>query len=238
MVVARQVIHTQVASTVVNSVAVPAIETVKDTSEIGAGGDGVTAEVIGALSVRDPIKPGAKKWIDVLKKQGLKIVLLSGDRHETVSVIARELGIEQFYGQVLPEGKQLKVRELKAAGEKVAFAGDGINDAPALAEADVGVAMGTGSDIAIESADLTLVGGDLLGFLRARQLSRAVIRNIKQNLVFAFMYNSVGVPLAAGLLYPLTGTLLSPMIASAAMSLSSVSVIANSLRLRRVKFRD
>jgi Cu+-exporting ATPase len=158
--------------------------------------------------------------------------MLTGDSRTTAQAVARKLGIEEFEAEVLPAQKAEVVKRLRAEGHKVAMAGDGINDAPALAAADVGIAMGTGTDVAMESADITLVKGDLRGILRARRLSRATLRNIRQNLFWAFAYNVLGVPLAGGVLYPAFGLLLSPMIASAAMSLSSVSVIANALRLR------
>ena len=161
--------------------------------------------------------------------------MLTGDSRTTADAIAQELGIEEYAAEVLPERKNEVVREFQSKGRKVAMAGDGINDAPALAQADVGIAMGTGTDVAMESAGITLVKGDLMGIVRARQLSRATICNIRQNLFFAFAYNMLGIPLAAGILYPFFGMLLSPVVASAAMSLSSVSVIVNSLRLRSVK---
>ena len=170
-----------------------------------------------------------------LAAMGLDIVMLTGDAEGTAQAVARELGIAQVHAQVLPEDKHRIVQELQQAGRKVAMAGDGINDAPALAQADVGIAMGTGTDVAMESAGITLVRGDLMGLVRAMRLSRATMRNIRQNLLFAFLYNTLGVPVAAGVLYPVFGLLLSPMIAAAAMSLSSVSVIGNALRLRTVR---
>jgi len=170
-----------------------------------------------------------------LKGQGLRIVMLTGDSRATAESIARTLGIDEFEAQVLPDKKSEVVRRLQKQGRTVAMAGDGINDAPALAQANVGIAMGTGTDVAMESAGVTLVKGDLLGILRARKLSQATMSNIRQNLFFAFFYNLVGVPIAAGVLYPFFGWLLSPILAAAAMSFSSVSVITNSLRLRSAK---
>ncbi|HEX7046587.1 MAG TPA: copper-translocating P-type ATPase [Gammaproteobacteria bacterium] len=189
----------------------------------------------GVLGVADPLKPTTADAIRDLQQEGLRIVMLTGDNRTTAEAIARQLGITEIFADVLPDEKAGKVKQLQSEGRVVAMAGDGINDAPALAEADVGIAMGTGTDVAMESAGVTLVKGDLNGVLRARRLSEATIRNIKQNLFFAFIYNATGVPIAAGLLYPFFGLLLSPMIAAAAMSFSSVSVIANALRLRRVK---
>ncbi|UYV11903.1 MAG: heavy metal translocating P-type ATPase [Phycisphaera sp.] len=184
------------------------------------------------LAVADPIKKTTRVAIDALHKQGLTIVMLTGDNQTTARAIADQLGIDRFEAEVLPEQKAATIRKLQADGHKVAMAGDGVNDAPALAQADIGVAMGTGAGVAIESAAITLVGGDLNGLVRARELSRATMRNIRQNLFFAFAYNTAGVPIAAGILYPFFGVLLSPMLAAAAMSFSSVSVILNALRLR------
>lgn len=191
--------------------------------------DGVLA---GLLAVADPIKPSSAEALSRLREQGLTIVMLTGDERHTAEAVARQLGIERVDAGVLPERKADVVRQLQAEGHVVAMAGDGINDAPALARADVGIAMGTGTDVAMESADVTLVRGDLRGIARARRLSELTMSNIRQNLFFAFVYNSAGVPLAAGALYPLFGWLLSPVAAAAAMSLSSVSVITNALRLR------
>jgi Cu+-exporting ATPase len=193
----------------------------------------VDGKVAGLLGVADPIKPSAAEALRGLRSEGLRIVMLTGDSRTTAEAVARKLGIEQLEAEVLPPQKAEAVNRLRADGHHVAMAGDGINDAPALASADVGIAMGTGTDVAMESADITLVKGDLRGILRARRLSRATLRNIRQNLFWAFAYNVLGVPVAAGVLYPAFGLLLSPMIASAAMSLSSFSVIANALRLRR-----
>ncbi|GAB5460661.1 heavy metal translocating P-type ATPase [Hoeflea alexandrii] len=194
----------------------------------------IDGKLAGLLAVADPIKPTTREAIKALHEAGLKIIMATGDNETTARAVADQLGIDDVRAGVLPEDKKALVDELHKAGHKVAMAGDGINDAPALAAAEVGIAMGTGADVAVESAGITLLKGDLGGILRARKLSEATLRNIKQNLFFAFAYNSLGVPVAAGLLYPLTGTLLSPMIAAAAMSLSSVSVISNALRLRSV----
>ncbi len=190
--------------------------------------------VAGILGVADPIKPSTPEAIRALRAEGLRVVMLTGDSQITAKAVARTLGLDDVIAEVLPEQKVEVVRRLQGEGHIVAMAGDGVNDAPALAQADVGIAMGTGTDVAIESADVTLVKGDLRGIVRARRLSRAAMRNIRQNLVWAFAYNTLGVPVAAGVLYPWFGLLLSPIIASAARSLSSVSVIANALRLRRV----
>ena len=195
----------------------------------------VDGRLAGLIAVADPIKASTGDAIRALHEAGLKIIMATGDNETTARAVADQLGIDEVRAGVLPEDKKALVDELHRAGHKVAMAGDGVNDAPALAAAEVGIAMGTGADVAVESAGVTLLKGDLGGILRARKLSEATLRNIKQNLFFAFAYNSVGVPIAAGLLYPITGTLLSPMIAAAAMSLSSVSVISNALRLRSVK---
>jgi Cu+-exporting ATPase len=187
----------------------------------------------GLLAVADPIKEGTETAIRTLHGEGVRIVMLTGDSRTTAMAVAAKLGIDEVRAEVLPDQKSSAVAELQAEGRIVAMAGDGINDAPALARADVGIAMGTGTDVAMESAGVTLVKGDLRGIARARLLSRKTMTNIKQNLFFAFVYNALGVPIAAGLLYPFFGLLLSPVIAAAAMSVSSVSVIANALRLRR-----
>ena len=194
------------------------------------GIDGLLAGIIG---VADPIKESTPEAIEQLHREGLKVVMLTGDSETTARAVAKKLGIDEVIAGVLPDEKAAKVKSLQADGYVVAMAGDGINDAPALAQAGVGIAMGTGTDVAMESAGVTLVKGDLRGIVRARRLSRATMANIRQNLFFAFAYNAAGVPVAAGLLYPFTQTLLSPMIAAAAMSFSSVSVIGNALRLRR-----
>ncbi len=190
-------------------------------------------EAFGLLAVSDRLKAGSLEAVQALKAEGIHIVMLTGDNRITAEAIARELGISEVLAEIRPEEKHREVKKLQAAGRQVAMAGDGINDAPALAQADIGIAMGNGTDIAMQSAGVVLVKGDLRGIAKARALSRATMKNIRQNLFFAFVYNFVGVPLAAGLLYPVFGLLLSPMVASAAMSLSSVSVISNALRLRK-----
>ncbi len=195
----------------------------------------VDGKYVGTLGVADRLKPSTPAAIKGLQNDGVRVVMLTGDNRATAADIAAKLGIQEFEAEVLPEGKLDVVRKLQREGRVVAMAGDGINDAPALAQADVGIAMGTGTDVAMESGGITLVKGDLAGILRARNLSRAAMRNIRQNLFFAFVYNLVGVPIAAGVLYPVFGWLLSPVLAAAAMSFSSVSVIGNSLRLRRVE---
>jgi Cu+-exporting ATPase len=194
--------------------------------------DGARAGLIG---VADPIKATTADAIRRLHAEGLHLVMLTGDSRTTADAVAGQLGIDEVIAAVLPDQKAEKVRQLQAAGRVVAMAGDGINDAPALSQAQVGIAMGTGTDIAMESAGVTLVKGDLRGIVRARRLSRATMRNIRQNLFFAFVYNALGVPIAAGVLYPVFGWLLSPVIAAAAMSFSSVSVISNALRLRSIR---
>ena len=194
----------------------------------------VDGALAGIVAVADPIKPTTAEAIRALHGLGLRVIMATGDNQRTAEAVAASLGIDEVRAGVLPADKKALIDRLRAEGHHVAMAGDGVNDAPALAAADVGIAMGTGADVAMESAGITLLGGDLMGIVRARKLAVATIRNIRQNLFFAFAYNVVGVPVAAGVLYPLTGTLLSPMIAAAAMSLSSVSVITNALRLRRV----
>src|SRR5216117_1465228 len=195
----------------------------------------IDRRVAGLLGVADPVRPSTPQAIRDLKREGLQLLMLTGDSHATAENIARKLGIDEFEAEVLPEQKSAVVQRLQKEGRTVAMAGDGINDAPALAQADVGIAMGTGTDVAMESGGITLVKGDLAGIVRARKLSRATMRNIRQNLFFAFLYNSLGVPIAAGVLYPFFGLLLRPIFAAAAMSFSSVSVITNSLRLRKVE---
>jgi Cu+-exporting ATPase len=193
---------------------------------------GVDGSAIGVIAVADPVKPTTPDAVAALRKAGVRIVMLTGDNRTTAQAVARRLGISEVEAEILPEDKARVVARLRDSGRVVAMAGDGVNDAPALAAADVGVAMGTGTDVAIESAGVTLLKGDLTGLVRARRLSHATMNNIRQNLFFAFIYNAAGVPIAAGVLYPIMGVLLSPVIAALAMSLSSVSVIANALRLR------
>ncbi|MFP6757220.1 MAG: copper-translocating P-type ATPase, partial [Alphaproteobacteria bacterium] len=195
----------------------------------------IDGRLAGLIAVADPIKPTARAALDALRGDGIRVVMATGDNRRTAAAIAHRLGITDFEADVLPERKHEIVERLRAQGRVVAMAGDGVNDAPALAAADVGIAMGTGTDVAIESAGVTLVKGDLDGIVRARHLSRATMKNIRQNLFFAFIYNGLGVPIAAGVLFPVIGLLLSPMIAAAAMSLSSLSVVGNALRLRGVK---
>ena len=192
----------------------------------------VNGQPAGIIAVADPIKATTPAALASLRADGVRIVMLTGDNRTTAQAVASKLGITDIEAEVLPEQKNAIVRRLRGEGHVVAMAGDGVNDAPALAEADVGVAMGTGTDVAMQSAGVTLVKGDLAGIARARALSRATMRNIRQNLVLAFVYNVLGIPLAAGVLYPAFGLLLSPIVAAAAMSFSSVSVIGNALRLR------
>jgi Cu+-exporting ATPase len=205
-------------------------------------GDGQTVlfvafegKAAGLFGVADPIKESSAEAVRALRREGVRVVMLTGDNPVTAHAVARKLGIEEVMADVLPDQKAEKVKALQGQGRIVAMAGDGINDAPALAQAQVGIAMGTGTDVAMESAGVTLVKGDLRGIVRARHLSRRTMANIKQNLFFAFVYNVLGVPIAAGILYPAFGLLLSPVIAAAAMSLSSVSVLGNALRLRKAQ---
>ena len=194
--------------------------------------DGLAAAV---FAIADPIKESTPAALDALRQEGIRVVMLTGDNRTTAEAVARRLGITEVEAEVLPDHKSDVVERLRAEGRVVAMAGDGVNDAPALAAADVGIAMGSGTDVAIESAGITLLKGDLTGIVRARKLSEATMANIRQNLVFAFIYNAAGIPLAAGILYPAFGLLLSPIVAAAAMALSSVSVITNALRLRATK---
>jgi len=189
----------------------------------------------GLVGVADPMQPSTPEAIQLLHAEGIRLVMLTGDNRTTAQAVASKLGIDDIQADVLPEKKAEVVKQLQSQGHVVAMAGDGVNDAPALAQANVGIAMGTGTDVAMESAGITLVQGDLRGIARARRLSRGTMRNIRQNLFFAFFYNVLGVPIAAGVLYPFFGLLLSPMIASVAMTFSSFSVIMNALRLRRLK---
>ena len=193
---------------------------------------GVDGKPGGIIAIADPIKATSRSALDRLKADGIHIVMLTGDNKTTASAVGRQLGIDDIRADVSPEDKHRIVKQLRSDGKVVAMAGDGVNDAPALAEADVGIAMGTGTEVAMKSAGVTLVKGDLAGIARARALSRMTMSNIRQNLVFAFAYNVIGIPIAAGVLYPAFGILLSPVVAALAMSLSSVSVIANALRLR------
>jgi Cu+-exporting ATPase len=195
----------------------------------------IDGKAAGAIAVADTVRPTTPEALRALKAEGLRVVMLTGDNKATADAVAAGLGIEDVQAEILPDGKAAVVERLRREGRSVAMAGDGVNDAPALAAADVGIAMGSGTDVAIESAGVTLLRSDLTGIVRARRLSRATMRNIRQNLFFAFIYNGLGVPVAAGVLYPTLGLLLSPMIAAAAMGLSSVSVIANALRLRGAK---
>jgi len=195
----------------------------------------IDRQLAGGLTVKDTLKPTTKAAVEALRKEGIRLVLLSGDSQAAAQEVAQELGIKDVQAQALPADKASYVQKERAAGHIVAMAGDGVNDAPALAAAHVGIAMSTGTDVAIQNAGITLLHGDLAALVRAIHLSRATVRNIKENLFFAFVYNLIGVPIAAGILYPFFGILLSPMIASAAMTFSSVSVITNALRLRHLK---
>jgi len=195
----------------------------------------IDGRAAGLIGVADPIKPSAREAIGALHQEGLRILMLTGDNSVTANAVAQAVGVDEVIADVLPDQKREAVRRLQDEGRRVAMAGDGINDAPALAQADVGIAMGTGTDVAIESAGITLLRGDLRGIVRARRLSRATMKNIRQNLFLAFVYNALGVPVAAGVLYPVASVLISPIWASAAMTFSSVSVIGNALRLRRLR---
>ncbi len=198
----------------------------------------VEGTVAGSIAVADPVKETTPAALAALHALGFRIVMATGDNARTAKAVAARLGIDEIRAEVLPQDKARIVADLQGEGRKVAMAGDGVNDAPALAQADVGIAMGTGADVAIESAGITLLKGDLMGVVRARRLALATMRNIKQNLFFALVYNAAGVPVAAGILYPFFGLLISPMFAAAAMSLSSVSVITNALRLRAVRLEE
>jgi P-type Cu+ transporter len=189
----------------------------------------------GIIAVADMVKPDAAEAIAEMHRMGLEVVMITGDNARTAQAVAAEVGVDRYYAEVPPEGKAERVRQLQREGKVVAVVGDGINDAPALAQADVGIAIGTGTDVAMEASDITLVRGDLHGVVTAIRLSRATLRTIKENLFWAFIYNIIGIPIAAGVLYPVAHVLLSPIIASAAMSFSSVSVVLNSLRLRRFR---
>ncbi|MCC7348048.1 MAG: HAD-IC family P-type ATPase, partial [Variibacter sp.] len=195
----------------------------------------INGKLAGVMGIADPVKATTAEALEALRADGIRIVMLTGDNRTTAQAIAGRLGITEVDAEVLPEQKSAHVERLRREGRAVAMAGDGVNDAPALAAAEVGIAMGTGTDVAMESAGVTLLKGDLMGIVRARRLSRATMRNIRQNLFFAFVYNAAGVPIAAGVLYPVFGLLLSPVVAAAAMALSSVSVVGNALRLRQAK---
>jgi Cu+-exporting ATPase len=205
-------------------------------------GDGATViniavdgKLAGLFAIADPIKASTPDALKALAAEGIKVIMLTGDNRTTANAVARTLGISDVEAEVLPDQKSAVVTKLQRAGRIVAMAGDGVNDAPALAAAEVGIAMGTGTDVAMESAGITLLKGDLIGIVRARKLSQATMSNIRQNLFFAFVYNAAGIPIAAGILYPTLGILLSPIIAAAAMALSSVSVVGNALRLRATR---
>jgi len=195
----------------------------------------VAGRAAGVIAIADPVKPTTLAALNALRQEGIRVVMLTGDNRTTAHAVAARLGITEIEAEVLPDQKSAVIDKLRREGRRVAMAGDGVNDAPALAAAEVGIAMGTGTDVAIESAGITLLKGDLTGIARARKLSQAAMSNIRQNLFFAFIYNAAGVPIAAGILYPVFGILLSPIIGAAAMALSSVSVVGNALRLRKVE---
>ncbi len=215
----------------------PDIETAKSLGEMGKTPMFVAIDekFSGIIAVADPIKESSKQAIQKLHDLNLEVGMMTGDNHATAEAIARQVNIDRVLAEVLPDGKSAEIKKLQDEGKIVAMVGDGINDAPALAQADIGIAMGSGTDVAMEAADITLVRGDLKGVASSIALSKATITNIKQNLFFAFFYNAVGIPIAAGVLFPITGWLLSPIIASLAMALSSVSVVTNALRLRGFK---
>ena len=198
----------------------------------------IDGKLAGLFAIADPVKPSTPEALKALAADGIKVIMLTGDNRITADAVARRLGIADVEADVLPDQKSAVVARLRQAGRVVAMAGDGVNDAPALAAADVGIAMGTGTDVAMESAGITLLKGDLTGIVRARALSLATMANIRQNLFFAFIYNAAGIPIAAGILYPTFGIVLSPIIAAAAMALSSVSVIGNALRLRATRLGE
>ncbi|WP_394330729.1 HAD-IC family P-type ATPase [Cytophaga hutchinsonii] len=222
----------QVQAVVPDALSVQAVEEQKSGKTVSY--IAVDAQVLGCVVISDAIKATSKQAIADLRANGIEVIMLTGDNKNTAQAVAGELQLTDFKAECLPEDKLNRIKELQAKGKIVAMAGDGINDSPALAQANVGIAMGTGTDVAIESAAITLVKGDLHGILKAKKLSHAVMKNIKQNLFFAFIYNTLGIPVAAGILFPAFGMLLSPMLAATAMSLSSVSVIVNALRLKRV----
>jgi Cu+-exporting ATPase len=195
----------------------------------------IDGKLAGLFAIADPVKASTPEALKALAAEGIKVIMLTGDNRTTAEAVARRLGITDVEAEVLPNQKSAVVTKLQKAGRSVAMAGDGVNDAPALAAAEVGIAMGTGTDVAMESAGITLLKGDLTGIVRARKLSQATMSNIRQNLFFAFIYNAAGIPIAAGILYPAFGVLLSPIIAAAAMALSSVSVVGNALRLRATR---
>lgn len=195
----------------------------------------LNGKAAGLLAITDPLKDDSVEAVAKLKKMGLEVAMLTGDNRKTAEAVARKAGIEKVFSEVLPQDKVEEIKKLQARGKKVAMVGDGINDAPALVQADVGIAIGSGADVAMEASDITLIKENMAGVVSAVELSKKTVRTIKQNLFWAFIYNTIGIPVAAGILYPFFGILLSPIVASAAMAFSSVSVVSNSLRLKRVK---